>query len=594
MMQADMAQFLQENPNASFEDFLASPRGLEWLDKKASSADPIAFALKQADMLKDLGEGIAKGVEGLAGQVGKTLEKKKEEEEEEEKEKEKLDKAVARNIRERKARKIAKKYAALATYGVGRLNLGLSGEDISTSGEQLRKLLQWRPKKKKKKRSGKDYEQELNLQEQRTIDKLLFEEERHNNLMEELELRQMLAKTGGILPEEGPIANVLTAVGVKKSKRKKEEEAERRKAQRAAQVASDAAKNVKMGALLAKKVLEFNKAANQAAPQQSYANTQPSPTAQRQGAHNAMNAQAAGAGSQQPPLTPEQQQVLAQRPQATPGANQRPLNPTVANLGAGPLTGDQFGPGAQSGLGMALTASARSHGDLIDMALRCIEKRAWSKEREALEEWQMTAKEDDPDIDEKRRRLKELQDADAKGKDHVKLSETSLLPGPVDLAGTAIAGGIGGAGIGALINAIRGRNLKRGLITGGLTGAGTLSGHELGSNLSRNRAAEFVGGWGGTGFGGYGGYQLAQHLQGPEEEEKKKKKRAKKASADPLEFVLSITKSSATATRAKQRRKGAPRSVTIKKPSRVCPDTGKVTPGSSSIKHIARTGKKIK
>jgi hypothetical protein len=178
-------------------------------------------------------------------------------------------------------------------------------------------------------------------------------------------------------------------------------------------------------------------------------------------------------------------------------------------------------------------------------------------------------------------------------KEEEKEAETPLLPGPFDLAGTAIAGGIGGAGIGALINAVRGRSLKRGLITGGLTGAGTLSGHELGSNLSRNRAAEFAGGWGGTGAGGYGGYQLAQYLQGPEEE-KKKKKRAKKASADPLEFVLSITKSSAPTPQVKQRRKGAPRSVTIKKPSRVCPDTGKVTPGSSFIKHIARTGKKIK
>jgi hypothetical protein len=194
--------------------------------------------------------------------------------------------------------------------------------------------------------------------------------------------------------------------------------------------------------------------------------------------------------------------------------------------------------------------------------------------------------------DQERRDLDVLDDlAEPRGE---KKAETSLLPGPFDLAGTAIAGGIGGAGIGALINAVRGRSLKRGLITGGLTGAGTLSGHELGSNLSRNRAAEFAGGWGGTGAGGYGGYQLAQYIQGPEEEKKKKKKRAKKASADPLGFVLSITKSSAPTPQVKRRRKGAPRSVTIKKPSRVCPDTGKVTPGSSFIKHIARTGKKIR
>jgi hypothetical protein len=43
------------------------------------------------------------------------------------------------------------------------------------------------------------------------------------------------------------------------------------------------------------------------------------------------------------------------------------------------------------------------------------------KEREELEKWQMTVKEDDPDIDEKGRRLTELQDDDAKEKDHVKL-----------------------------------------------------------------------------------------------------------------------------------------------------------------------------
>lgn len=49
MMAADIDQFLQENPNASFEDFLASPRGLAWLDKKAS-ADPTAFAA--ADLMK--------------------------------------------------------------------------------------------------------------------------------------------------------------------------------------------------------------------------------------------------------------------------------------------------------------------------------------------------------------------------------------------------------------------------------------------------------------------------------------------------------------------------------------------------------------
>ena len=740
-----------------------------WNQLEKQAQQGVSFALKQADMLKDLGEGIAKGVEGLAGQVGKSLDELKEVEEEKEKEQEKLDKAVARNVRERKARKLAKKYAALATYGVD-MGTTLSTEGIQASGDRLRRLLQWRPeKKKKKKRSGKNYEQELNLQEQRTVDKLLFEEERHNNLMKELELRQMLAKTGGILPEEGPIANILEAVGAKKSKSKKEEEAARRKAQYAAQVAADAATNVKMGAPIAKKRREFAKGANQAVPQGSYANTQPSPTAQRQGAHDAMNAQAAGAGSQQPPLTPEDSQVLGQRPQATPSANQRPLNPTVANLGAGPLTGDQFGPGAQSGLGMALTASARSQGDLIDMALRCIEKRAYGGSDEDFEydryldmgvpyvmaqnpkrmaaftqafadsakqqgaelgftsqrhaegdmtpeqaieaisnyEGDLTEAEDDslpyyytmkyprqarkgllqhlrlrrPEAiegwpaghpwesalkvltDKERKAYKDdvgisvdydpsageknatdagyAPDANKAGgkvkgfpktlpgvpqvpawgsdkstrmpkdtllgpakaqsqakkqfpaKEEEKEAETPLLPGPFDLAGTAIAGGIGGAGIGALINAVRGRSLKRGLITGGLTGAGTLSGHELGSNLSRNRAAEFAGGWGGTGAGGYGGYQLAQYLQGPEEE-KKKKKRAKKASADPLEFVLSITKSSAPTPQVKQRRKGAPRSVTIKKPSRVCPDTGKVTPGSSFIKHIARTGKKIK
>jgi hypothetical protein len=715
--------------------------------KKQASADPIAFALKQADMLKDLGEGIAKGVEGLAGQVGKSLEDLKEAEEEKEKEQEKLDKAVARNVRERKARKLAKKYAALGTYGVD-MGLGMSGTDITTSSDQLRKLLQWRPKKKKKKRSGKNYERELELQTQRTLDKLMFEEARHENLMEELEFRQTLAKTGGILPEEGPIANVLTAVGVKKSKKKKEEEAERRKAQRAAQLASDAAANVKTGAPIAKKRREFAKGATQAAPQQSYANPQPSLTAQRQDAHNAMNNQAAGVGSQQPPLTPEDSQVLAQRPQAQLPASQRPHD-TAAYLGRGPLTGDQFGPGNQSVMGMAVTASTRSQGDLIDRALRNIEKQAWvggallagtagvgyvatkrqgkkqqqeKWEREELEEWQRTAKDDEvamikkirQETIAKKKRLKELQKKagfltsilglaaasggggdkaavepvpatrkttklpsirglaggaiggtaggllgaggaagatigglhglfsnpgeDEEGERRSRLwravkgllaggalgvagtgaglaggavggvlggklgyrigekkAETSLLPGPFDLAGTAIAGGLGGAGIGAIINAVRGRSLKRGLITGGLTGAGTLSGHELGSNLSRNRAAEFAGGWGGTGFGGYGGYQLAQAIQGPDEEEKKKKKkRAKKASADPLEFVLSITKSSAPAPYVKQRRKGAPRSVTIKKPSRVCPDTGEVTPGSSSITHIARPGKKIR
>jgi hypothetical protein len=61
---------------------------------------------------------------------------------------------------------------------------------------------------------------------------------------------------------------------------------------------------------------------------------------------------------------------------------------------------------------------------------------------------------------------------------------------------------------------------------------------------------------------------------------------------DPIARLLAITKTS-TSNTPKRRRKGAPRSVTIKKPARTNPDTGEVTPGSSHIKHIARAGKKL-
>lgn len=353
---------------------------------KESAVDPIDRALKQADMLKDLGEGVAKGVEGLAGAVGKTLEEKKKEDEEEKEEQEKLEKAVKRNVRERKARKIAKRDAwKHANYGpVGpAMALELTTADIQHSTNQLRNLLAAQLNRgKKKKRSSKNYPAEMELQRLRSTDKLMFEQARHDNLMAELEMRKLLAEQGvkaaGILPETGPVASALEYMGVKKKKEDKEKEKQRRKGDVAAQGGANLSPGVKMGTLLAKKRLKIEKDANLAASRGSYPPQQPSLTGQRQNAHQQMNAQAAGAGSQQPTLTPEQQQVLAQRPQAQPSASQRPLNPTVANLGAGPLTGDQFGPGAQSGLGMALTASAiNGQGDLIDRALRSIEKQAY-------------------------------------------------------------------------------------------------------------------------------------------------------------------------------------------------------------------------
>jgi hypothetical protein len=67
----------------------------------------------------------------------------------------------------------------------------------------------------------------------------------------------------------------------------------------------------------------------------------------------------------------------------------------------------------------------------------------------------------------------------------------------------------------------------------------------------------------------------------------------KQGSADPITLLLSITKASSDTIKTKRKRKGAPRSVTIKRPAYKDPVTGKITPGSSQIKHITRKGKKL-
>lgn len=83
-------------------------------------------------------------------------------------------------------------------------------------------------------------------------------------------------------------------------------------------------------------------------------------------------------------------------------------------------------------------------------------KKSDEKEREELEKWQMTVKEDDPDIDERGRRLKKLQDDDAKDKEHVKLAAPSVPGAPdsraklLDHIKYMLAGGVGGATLGGL------------------------------------------------------------------------------------------------------------------------------------------------
>jgi hypothetical protein len=101
-----------------------------------------------------------------------------------------------------------------------------------------------------------------------------------------------------------------------------------------------------------------------------------------------------------------------------------------------------------------------------------------AKEREELEQWQMTVEEDDPGINEKGRRLKVLQDADLKRKDHVKLanwlnlSEKTSSSSPtapdsrealLSKIKNMLAGGVGGATLG-------------GFAGGGAAAGGTIGG----------------------------------------------------------------------------------------------------------------------
>lgn len=90
----------------------------------------------------------------------------------------------------------------------------------------------------------------------------------------------------------------------------------------------------------------------------------------RNDAHQQMNAQLADFGPQQSELTPEQQQLLAQAP------NAEPRRPLPANFTPKLVGGPNLNLNQQFN-GMALTASAiDGQGDLIDRALRSIEKQA--------------------------------------------------------------------------------------------------------------------------------------------------------------------------------------------------------------------------
>tara|TARA_Y100001963_G_C6790021_1_gene454943 strand:- start:3236 stop:5692 length:2457 start_codon:yes stop_codon:yes gene_type:complete len=213
---------------------------------------------KRADILKEVGDGVAKGVAGFTDIIDDAINEKNEEEKKKEKEEERLQKAVIRNARERKARKIAKRD-------------------------------EWK-----------------------------------------------YAEDASLRAEESDPRTLVDAQS--------------------------------FGALAAKKMASAVLGQSAQAPQASNTGNALGHTADLQAARSQMNAQAAGAGPQQPNLTPEQQQLLSQRPMTAPGVRQ-PLPPTRANLGPGPLTGDTFSTGAQHGLGMALTASSNNIGNILDRAI---------------------------------------------------------------------------------------------------------------------------------------------------------------------------------------------------------------------------------
>jgi len=202
-----------------------------------------------------------------------------------------------------------------------------------------------------------------------------------------------------------------------------------------------------------------------------------------------------------------------------------------------------------------------------------------AKEREELEQWQMTVEEDDPGINEKGRRLKVLQDADLKRKDHVKLAMrttdrdknaarrviekaadiegnlssylddvggdfipdeyvASSMLRPPTATNTAIGAGVGGV-IGALINYLRKKSPVRGAFTGGLTGAGLAAGSDMAGNVGGGLGYLASGNLGlrqgpsstigrqlsspvGAGLGGLGGYSLAQYLLDRDEKDEEK------------------------------------------------------------------------
>jgi len=96
-------------------------------------------------------------------------------------------------------------------------------------------------------------------------------------------------------------------------------------------------------------------------------------------------------------------------------------------------------------------------------------------------------------------------------------------------AGMQMATPVAGAGIGALINLIRGKSIGRGAGVGALTGAGmnvgnaagmlAVGGPAMGAPAPWNMGATTVGGIGGSLGGGLGGYALGQAAFGPEDEE---------------------------------------------------------------------------
>ena len=98
-------------------------------------------------------------------------------------------------------------------------------------------------------------------------------------------------------------------------------------------------------------------------------------------------------------------------------------------------------------------------------------------------------------------------------------------------SGARLAVPAAGAGIGALLNAVRGKSIARGAGVGALTGAGLNLGADVGSvvggipaQAAGGELAAFAGPGVGTlaggAGGGYGGYQLGQSLFGSEEEKR--------------------------------------------------------------------------